>query len=375
MRIGFAIYGHLDQVSGGFAYDRSLIRELVALGHQVDVLSQPWLSYGRALASNLTPAPAVAARGSTCDVLVEDELIHPSLLRGGRFWRTDRSGRPRPRVALIHNLKSQQPGELLAWLKVAVERRYLRGVDGAIAVCGDTLAGVRELLGNPTTVSKPRRLPLPLPLPFPTLVAYPGRDDLQPRDAVRGSTDGPLRLLYVAAVVRHKGLHRLFEALARAPALSFQLDVVGNLNHQPGYVRALKKRALAAGISSRIRWHGEQQGEALWNLYRENQLFALPSDREAYSLACLEAQAFGLPVLATSRGGLAEMFPDATAGLLLAPDEPLAWAAALVDLAEDRGRLARMAAAAWANHRRHQTWRQVAIAVQRFLLETVARSR
>ena len=45
-------------------------------------------------------------------------------------------------------------------------------------------------------------------------------------------------------------------------------------------------------------------------MFRRSQVFALPSDREAYSLACLEALGFGLPVLATSCGGLSEMITD-----------------------------------------------------------------
>jgi glycosyltransferase involved in cell wall biosynthesis len=165
----------------------------------------------------------------------------------------------------------------------------------------------------------------------------------------------------------HKGVDRLLGALA--PLAGWTLDVVGSLTADPGYAARLR-----AGAPAHVRWHGELQGEALWERYRTSHLFVLPSDREAYSLACLEALGFGLPVLVTDRGGMREMIAG-DSGETLPPDRPEAWTAAIGALIADRERLAVMSAAARARFARHGTWRDTAAVVRRFLEEVLAGSR
>jgi glycosyltransferase involved in cell wall biosynthesis len=333
VRIGLVIYGSLDLVSGGFLYDRMVVRELRALGAEVSVLALPWRRYGGALADNLAPWPPLDG----IDVLVEDELVHPSV-----FAR-----RPPgvPVVALVHNL-GVPPGT--PSLRAAIERRYFARVDGVIAVCENTLREARAL-GAP-----------------PGVVARAGRDHLAPRVSARAP--GPLRLLFVGTVMRHKGLHRLLTAVAALPPQSWTLDVVGNLTGDPAYAEACKR-----GAPPGVRWHGQLNGDALWAQYAAADLFVLPSDREAYSIACLEALGFGLPVLVTDRGGMSEMIGP-TQGLTLSPDDTQAWSAALRALAGDRARLVAMSAAARARYEQHGSWRDTASVIDRFLTGLLARS-
>jgi hypothetical protein len=100
MRLAFVVYGSLDQISGGFIYDRALIDGLRGLGHQVDVFGLRWDSYFTSVARNavlghpLRPPPQ---GGSIYDAVIQDELVHPSVCltnrsrgawpRGGRCWR------------------------------------------------------------------------------------------------------------------------------------------------------------------------------------------------------------------------------------------------------------------------------------------------
>src|SRR5205823_926260 len=199
MRIAFVVYGGLDEISGGFIYDRALVGALRSLGHDVDVFGLPWHGYLRAVAQSFvvrgplrpTRPPATAIY----DAVIQDELIHPSVFRANRNGR----GWPRGRslVALVHNLRSRQPGEALAAVKAGVERRYLGTVDGLICVCAATLADARALGAGG----------------LPAVVIHPGRDHVTPDvdDGLldeRSRTPGPLRVLYAAAVTRPKGLHR-----------------------------------------------------------------------------------------------------------------------------------------------------------------------
>jgi glycosyltransferase involved in cell wall biosynthesis len=386
MRVAFTIYGSLGQVSGGFIYDRALVGALTARGHQVDVVALPGHGYARALASNVVmPWRRLSTRrGDAPDVIIEDELIHPSLFLRGRPapYATCRAPGEAvtggaPRIALVHNLRCRQPAETMARLKARVERGYLESMDGLIAVCQSTLGDTRALL---TRAGAPRRV-------IPALVAHAGRDHISPDvdDAFvgrRSREPGPLRILHVAAVVPHKGLLRLLGALAGTSATTskearfdFRLEVVGSTALDPAYVRRVRAFITGHDLASRVTLHGERQGPALGELFRRAQVMALPSDREAYSLACLEALGFGLPVMATACGGLAEMLTDGVCGDLLSPDDEAAWGRVLGALASDRNRLAQRGQAALARYRQHATWNEVGRRVEEFLLEAIARRR
>ena len=354
MRIAFVIYGGLDQISGGFIYDGSLVSALRTCGHEVDVISLPSEGYFRAVARSLGFGRSPRGSGeANYDAVIQDELVHPSVFRANRR----RGGGPRGRslIALVHNLRSQQPSEALAGFKARVERRYLDSVDGLICVCAGTLADARALGGD--------RLP--------AVVIHPGRDHVTPDvDAAlieeRSRLPGPLRVLYAAAVRRQKGLHRLLDALARIPDRAFTLDVVGRVT-SPRYARAIRRQVTALGLEGQVRFHGERTGAELWALFRRSQVLALPSDREAYSLSCLEALGFGLPVLAPSAGGMSEMVRPHREGFLLDPHDIDAWARALRTLGEDRGALRTISAAALARYRAHSTWREAATAAAAFI--------
>jgi glycosyltransferase involved in cell wall biosynthesis len=359
MRIAFVAYGSLDQISGGFIYDRALVGGLRSLGHEVDVFGLPWHGYFRAVAQSFVVGSTLhtpnAPADAIYDAVIQDELIHPSVFIANR----DGGGGPRGRslLALVHNLRSRQPGEALAGFKARVERRYLGTVDGLICVCAATLADARALGTNG----------------LPAIVIHPGRDHVAPDvddDAVdqRSRAPGPLRVLFAAAVTRQKGLHRLLEALARIPDRAFTLDVVGRMAW-PRYARAIRRQVARLGLDTQVRFHGERTGAELGALFRGSHVLALPSDREAYSLSCLEALGYGLPVLAPPAGGMSEMVTQQRDGFLLEPDDTEAWARALRTLGGDRGALGAMARAALARYRAHATWREAAAAAATFIAE------
>ena len=71
-------------------------------------------------------------------------------------------------------------------------------------------------------------------------------------------------------------------------------------------------------------------------------MFALPTLREAFGLAFVEAMAFGLPVVGSRIEAMPEIVVDGETGLLVPPRDPAALAGALSALLADPARARRM---------------------------------
>jgi len=130
------------------------------------------------------------------------------------------------------------------------------------------------------------------------------------------------RLLNVAALAEKKGHRHLLEALAGVPDAT--LDVVG-----AGELRDdLARLAEQLGVTERVRFLGERSKDEVSRLMRAADLFVLPSLAENLPVVLIEAQASGLPAVATDVGGVSELV-DAAAGVLVPPADASALAAAI----------------------------------------------
>lgn len=361
MHIGLTIPGSLEYGSGGFQYDRIIVERLRQLGEQVTVISLPWRSYARSLGDNLGSEVARRHQPLDFDVLIQDHLAHPALLRFNRRLR--RSGRF-PLVSLVHLLRwnSQDWSAPQRLLYRQVERLYFDSLDGLIGVSRYNLDLIGGLLGRG----------------LPGVAAYPGGDHLQAEISAaeirqRAIHGAPLHVVFTGMVVRRKGLHLLLEALAGLPALDWQLSVVGSLVHEPAYVHRLQRMAQEAGLSGRVRWLGRLSQAEIGDLYRQAHVFAMPSLAEGYAVVYLEAMGYGLPCLATAASGAGELLRQGENGYLVQPGDTAALQAHLGELAADRWKLAEMGCAARQAYLAHPTWVQAAEGIRRFLYQIAAR--
>lgn len=97
------------------------------------------------------------------------------------------------------------------------------------------------------------------------------------------------------------------------------------------------------GMEDRIFLKGWQSPLELRELYRGSDLFVVPSVKESFCIAALEARAVGLPVLARMGTGVRDYISNGRTGLLVGSDSEMAQK--IVELAADRERLHRLAAA------------------------------
>jgi glycosyltransferase involved in cell wall biosynthesis len=296
MKIGFVIYGSLETLSGGFLYDRKLVEYLRAHGDTVEIISLPWRDYAAHLTDNLS-----FRLPGTLDLVIEDELNHPSLIGANR------KPHPYPIISLVHHLRSSElrpawQNRFYRW----VERRYLKSVDGFIFNSRTTQNVARGLIAYDR----------------PSVVAYPPTDrfgEAITADEIRQRAyREPLRVLFLGNVIFRKGLHTLIEAILHRQ-LEVIVDVVGSLESEPAYARGVQKNVIAHGLSSIVRFHGSLAEEALAEILRQAHVLVVPSSYEGFGIVYLEGMAFGLPAIGTTAGAAGEIINDGGTGYLVEP--------------------------------------------------------
>jgi glycosyltransferase involved in cell wall biosynthesis len=188
------------------------------------------------------------------------------------------------------------------------------------------------------------------------VVACPGTDSAP---AAHGSNDGIVRLLAVGAMVRRKGFDVLIAALATLPDLPWRLTIAGDRGRDPEAAAQLDADIARYKLSDRIAVLGAVSPERLAELYAGADLFTLASRFEGYGMAFSEALAHGLPVIGTTAGAIPHTVVPG-AGILVAPDDAPALAAALRRAIENPAERRRMAAAARMAARALPSWQDSA---------------
>lgn len=140
-----------------------------------------------------------------------------------------------------------------------------------------------------------------------------------------------------------KGLSVLFDAFLKLDPAA-HLVIVGDGDKRADF----EAEAQAKGIAPRVHFMGRVSAEELVPLYRSADVFAFPStsQAEAFGLVALEAQACGLPVVASDLPGVRTVVRDNETGLLVPPNDAEALAAALADVLSHPQKRASFAATA-----------------------------
>jgi glycosyltransferase involved in cell wall biosynthesis len=190
---------------------------------------------------------------------------------------------------------------------------------------------------------------------------------LSPNGHAPAAADGALRLLFVGRYGRSKGCLELVTALAslRRSGTDVTLRFVGS-ELRDGEERMLREQIAERGLEDAVEFAGVQASDELARSYSGAHALVLPSYGEGVPLVVLEAMAFGLPVIATSVGGIPDFVRDGEDGLLVPPRDAEALGEAIDALARDpelRTRLGESARAHVAREAGSETivrrWREV----------------
>ena len=123
-----------------------------------------------------------------------------------------------------------------------------------------------------------------------------------------------------------KDYPNLLRAFARTASEGIVLWIVGHGEEEA----AAKRLATELGIDARVRFLGVVDDVSA--LMEAADGFVLGSRWEGFPMVLLEAQASGLPVVATRVGGIPELVADGRTGLLVPPENAAALAGAMDDV-------------------------------------------
>jgi glycosyltransferase involved in cell wall biosynthesis len=237
-----------------------------------------------------------------------------------------------PAQSVVHIRDCLPPGPVTS----ATMRWIAKTATTVVANSHHTASGVRE-------AAPAARLRVVYPAIDAAAFAPAAIDRAAVRARLGSAGERSVLLGVVAQLSPWKGQHTAIEALRIlcAQGVDAHLLVIGSAKFlarstrfdNEAYVAKLHRLVAGAGLEHNVSWLGER-GDVP-DLMCAMDALLLPSMEEPFGRALLEAMALEVPTLATNVGGPPELITDGCDGYLLPPEDPGAWAHAVLRIAED----------------------------------------
>ena len=334
MTLAFIVPGPLDQLTGGYLFDRHIVEGLRDAGRAVEAIELAGRFPDPDDVARVAAAMGLQALPDGAAVVIDGLALlafADCLEREAKRLRI---------IAFVHHPLADETGlgEKEQKRIAALEARLLKLVRGVLCPSESTARlvaayGVKRarIAVTPPGTPRPKRLPR--------------------RRAPRARTE----LLCVASVTPRKGHLLLVEALTPLAARDWHCRCIGSLTRDPATAAALRYEIGRRGLKGRFTLAGEWPPEKLGAAYAAADLFVLPSYHEGYGMALAEALVHGLPVISTTAGAIPETVPQ-SAGLLVPPGDAAALGAALERFLDEPKLRASLAAGARAAGARLPDW-------------------
>jgi len=331
VRVGFVVYGELEQLAGSYVYDRLVVEQLRALGDEVVVVS-------------ITAGAALPDLGSLAlDVLVADETCFRDLPR--LFAGAPPGLR---RVLLVHHLAAwEQPPGAPRDETLALEAASIAAADACVATSRVTADRLQQE-GVARRVS----------------VAEPGADRMpRPASAGQEPSGALIRLLFVGNILRRKRVLELSRAFAGLPYANAELVLVG-AELEPDYAAEVRAALASPDLRGRVRFCGPLPAAGVAEQLALSDVLVLPSELEGYGMVLSEALWAAVPVIAARVGAAEQLIGRTEAGLLFEPGDLPALAATLASFVDDAELRRRLREAAWSAAQHLPRWHDTARALR-----------
>ncbi|MEV0947620.1 glycosyltransferase family 4 protein [Rhodococcus sp. NPDC049939] len=409
MRIALLSYRSKPHCGGQGVYVRHLSRELVELGHQVEVFSgQPYPRLDPGVTLTKVPSldlyrepdpfrtPHVRELRDGVDVLEvvtmwtagfpepltfslrvarllrdradEFDVVHDNQCLGYGLLQIQRAGLPV--VATIHHPITRDRELDLAsakwWRKIAVRRWY-----GFLRMQRRVARAVPALLTVSQTSSED--ISAAFDVPLENLRTIPLGVDTE---IFRPSTSArvPGRVVCVASAdMPLKGVSTLLEAVAKVHTeRAVELVLVAKLTPEGPTAKLIEELA----IGDLVRTVSGIDDTELAALLASADVACVPSLYEGFSLPAVEAMACGTPLVASRAGAIPEVVgTDGNAGILVTPGDPQELADVLGALLDDPQRRSELGAAGRRRVLERYSWAAVAAMTAQTYVGAIAQAR
>ena len=151
-------------------------------------------------------------------------------------------------------------------------------------------------------------------------IVKPGVDsDLFYQNFIKKNNESnKIKILFVGRLEPLKGIENGIRAISELIDIDIKLNIAGG-DAEDGETERLKNIALQYNIMDRVKFLGVINRKSLPKLYREHDILIMPSYYESFGLSALEAHSSGLPVIASSVGGISEVVINDETGFLVHP--------------------------------------------------------
>jgi glycosyltransferase involved in cell wall biosynthesis len=322
------------EAAGMEAMTARLTRALAARGHHVGVTC---IVEGGVLADQLRAdgfrvavVPALGLRSIVRAPLLESWLrsVAPDVVHvhSGAWLKAARAARRAGVPRVVHTSHGLIGDDEEPWYMPFLHRWAARYTDWVVPVS----APLRDYLARRVNIAAARMRVIPNSVN--TEHFRPG----PPTGALRRKLGIASDCFVVGIVARldpvknHALLIDAFAAV-RAEVPRVTLVIVGE-----GPLRgSLESRARSLGVASDVHFFGVSNDVA--SIYRDLDVFVLPSNAEGTSMSILEAMASGVCVVATAVGGTSDLLANGATGMLIPAGNPTALANALIVVLRDHG--------------------------------------
>ncbi|HPS52227.1 MAG TPA: glycosyltransferase family 4 protein [Phycisphaerae bacterium] len=252
---------------------------------------------------------------------MENCICHIHTCSGMSFWRdawlAAAAGQAGAKVLLhIHGARFDSFMGELGWMMKRRAGKILSRADGVITL-GETLRSKYSALQPDENIK--------------WLVVHNGV-----KIPEKTADGGSGKFLFLGNYSRRKGAADLIKALAvtRDGGNALCANIAG-IETQQGQMKQLQNMIDELGIQKQATLTGLLSGNPKYEAITTAEGFVLPSYNEAQPMAILEAMAAGLVVVTTAVGDIPSVVRNGTDGLLVAPGDVNALAAAMLKLSQD----------------------------------------
>lgn len=143
-------------------------------------------------------------------------------------------------------------------------------------------------------------------------------DDLLRENEELGTIDylrrAPINIISVGRIVPNKGHDLMIDAMAilKKQGIEATLHFLGSFDKRlSSYTDMLQNKIMELNLSDKVQFHPVVPGNALASYYRHADIFWTSSQHEGFCVPAIEAMAFGLPIISSTRGALMDTCGDA----------------------------------------------------------------